>query len=310
MGEFRFRLPDDWLLGARQIRSIHVVGLDGIPWPCKAFCEGKSLILRRNQDGSGHVFVSYPFSERGEINISTGTLLEQPEPYDLVIELARGTLNRLRNQISIWEEGGLTISDSIRDLTKTAIKKLGAGIMSPDYTVRDEMARQSLEISVQAIFDLSAVFGKQVSAFRRNHMELSNFWMALRAGGPTELAGCLAHTNFEMVQVDSQALKQIGNESKRRLVLGPLLDASAGGMSEHLINVDDFRNRKGQILIEARQAVVDLPNHVSLIHVVSGLNGLGHRHMSYPQQLQVTICLLYTSPSPRDLSTSRMPSSA
>ena len=28
------------------------------------------------------------------------------------------------------------------------------------------------------------------------------------------------------------------------------------------------------------------------------------------QQLRTTVCLLYTSPSPRDLSTSRMPSSA
>ena len=29
-----------------------------------------------------------------------------------------------------------------------------------------------------------------------------------------------------------------------------------------------------------------------------------------PLQLQYSLCLLYTSPSPRDLSTSRMPSSA
>ena len=29
-----------------------------------------------------------------------------------------------------------------------------------------------------------------------------------------------------------------------------------------------------------------------------------------PEQAQIYICLLYTSPSPRDLSTSRMPSSA
>ena len=32
--------------------------------------------------------------------------------------------------------------------------------------------------------------------------------------------------------------------------------------------------------------------------------------LSVPRSVQTTICLLYTSPSPRDLSTSRMPSSA
>ena len=50
MGEFRFRLPDDWTLASRQASSIHVVGLDGIPWPCRVFTEGKTLVVRRNRD--------------------------------------------------------------------------------------------------------------------------------------------------------------------------------------------------------------------------------------------------------------------
>ena len=39
------------------------------------------------------------------------------------------------------------------------------------------------------------------------------------------------------------------------------------------------------------------------VHAIMGPNGSGKSTLSY-------ICLLYTSPSPRDLSTSRMPSSA
>ena len=39
------------------------------------------------------------------------------------------------------------------------------------------------------------------------------------------------------------------------------------------------------------------------VHAVMGPNGSGKSTLSY-------VCLLYTSPSPRDLSTSRMPSSA
>ena len=52
---------------------------------------------------------------------------------------------------------------------------------------------------------------------------------------------------------------------------------------------------------------------------LNGLPGLGspilicnedHRFIVAEQMRQLGVCLLYTSPSPRDLSTSRMPSSA
>ena len=44
--------------------------------------------------------------------------------------------------------------------------------------------------------------------------------------------------------------------------------------------------------------------------LTQGRSGI-HRITRFPtDNLRTTICLLYTSPSPRDLSTSRMPSSA
>ena len=43
--------------------------------------------------------------------------------------------------------------------------------------------------------------------------------------------------------------------------------------------------------------------------VVKGIN-LRTKHVKPTQEVETGSCLLYTSPSPRDLSTSRMPSSA
>ena len=122
MGEFRFRVPIEWNLDPYHGNSIHVIGLDGIPWPCRIAVADdaiepktrKLVSVSRNRDESGRLYVLYSFRERGEMLICTGTLPVRESPYELLTELARGTLNRLRNQISIWEEGGLEIGNEVR----------------------------------------------------------------------------------------------------------------------------------------------------------------------------------------------------
>ena len=50
---------------------------------------------------------------------------------------------------------------------------------------------------------------------------------------------------------------------------------------------------------------------ISILMVILGFIGLITLPVTqYPDIAPPTVCLLYTSPSPRDLSTSRMPSSA
>ena len=97
MGEYRFRIPGYWDLESRHARTVHVIGLDGIPKPCNVQERDKTLVVARNQNESGKVYIAYPFTTRGELTICTGTLPESPNEYHLATELARGTINRLRN---------------------------------------------------------------------------------------------------------------------------------------------------------------------------------------------------------------------
>lgn len=299
MGEFRFRLPGDWTLVTRQASSIHVVGLDGIPWPCRVFTEGNTLVVRRNRDESGKIYIAYPFAQRGEYTICTGSLPERSKPYDLLTELARGTLNRLRNQISIWQEGGLQIDDSINDRIATATELLGDSILAQDKVACDEQARQSLETAFDVIFDLSRSFGQRVSSYRVSQTEFSQFWIAAAASDSFEFECSANRRGFELVQLEPEMLTgsrlaSLREQSNRkRVIVGPLFDASAGGMSDELTEMDDFDQRKRKVLADCRIAIENMPSATSLLHVVSGLNGLGHRHLGYPQQLQLTIDMLH-----------------
>ena len=302
MGEFRFRVPIDWNLDPYHANSIHVVGLDGIPWPCQIERlddpldpkHSKLFTVSRNRTESGKLYVVYPFRQWGELLVCTGTLPVRDKPYELLTELARGTLNRLRNQVSIWEEGGLTIPANVREQLELATNYLGEAILTPQPEHRNEIAEKSLEESARAIFCLADAFGEQISQVRREHPEMSKFWIANAVGTGDQFTASVDRDEFDLVQVrlhpygtKGPSKEQIESLSKRAIV-GPWLDASIGGMSQELINVDDFLARKDQLLIECRQMLRNLPSTTSLIHVVSGLNGTGHRHLSYPQQLQIT----------------------
>ncbi len=309
MGEFRFRVPIEWNLDPYHGNSIHVIGLDGIPWPCRIAVSDdpmepqtrKLVSVSRNRDESGRLFVLYSLADRGEMLICTGTLPVREQPYELLTELARGTLNRLRNQISIWEEGGLEVSDSVRKSVFTATHFLSESILCTDTSSRDNSARRSIETTMDAIFELSQSFGRQISEFRREHEEMSSFWMANVLGFGDEFEPSLAHVGFDLLEVclnpeDVHQAARLANgraeELGKRIIVGPWLDASVGGMSQSLIDVPDFHTRKTQLLIECRRQLNQIPSTTSLIHVVSGLNGIGHRHLSYPQQLQVAVDML------------------
>lgn len=291
MGRFLFDIPENWELQDRQARTVHVVGIDGIPWPCKVNLDGRTLVIQRNRDESGHVFVAFPFEKYGDLVVSTGTLPESPQSYCLVTELARGTANRLRNQIAVWQDGGLKIAEEIHELTRESVSLLGQAILQSDKKSKSETARRALEKSMAAIFEISKSFGEQIVPVRRQQATEARFWMGVRSGQEPQLQSSLDCKFADLVQLPSGSIE---SAPSKPTILGPLLDASPNGFSEKLLALDDFEARKAQVLAGTRDVFKRLPSSVKLVHAVSGLNGTGHRHLSYPQQLQLTSELIQT----------------
>ena len=288
MGEYRFRLPDFWKLDKSRAACIHVVGLEGIPWPCRVNVVEELLVISRNQNDSGKVHIPYPFETRGEMAICTGTLPESSHAYDLMTELARGTLNRLRNQLSTWREGGLEIAESLLDEVAQATRHLSASVVSVDPIEKDEAAKKSIEIAIECIFELSGVFGDSISAYRVSQKQLAPFWLAgnLKSHSASQIAEI--GTSFDLFEVPSVSPTDEAGSDPKNLIIGPLLDASAGAQTWPGDSADDFESRKRRLLSECREKLSVLPSHTSLVHAVSGLNGIGHRQLSFPQQQQLT----------------------
>ena len=295
MGEFKFRLPPQWTLERRQSAAIHTVGLDGIPWPCKISINDSLMSVTRNRNESGKTFIPYSFPNYGELLISTGTLPEREEPYSMLMELARGTLNRLRNQLSIWQEGGLKMTPSIKDGVTQATSLLSKAITNETDEQCDDLSRRSIEATMDTIFELANLFGSEVTKFRQDNSEAHPFWMANTISDDQGIEKGLEHDGFDLIRVCPKTLDQTNQQPlSKRVIDGPFLDASFSGMSEELEQMEDFQVRRNHIISTTRDHISQLSPVVSLIHVASGLNGMGHRHLSYPQQLEITTQLLQT----------------
>ena len=75
-----------------------------------------------------------------------------------------------------------------------------------------------------------------------------------------------------------------------------------------IIKLDALRKRRDEIemLLSQEDATNDINSFKSLSKEFSEINPIIDHYDNY----KIVICLLYTSPSPRDLARSRMPSSA
>ena len=285
MGEFTFRLPADWEPTNSQAKSIHVIGLDGVPSPCRiSTTESGILTIARNRDESGKVFIAYPFEGYGEFTVGTGTLPESPTPYRLLIELARGTLNRLRNQISIWQEGGLEISQEVFEQVGQATRLLSEAIMQTDSEKSDQESKEALHVAMSANLNVSKQFGSEVSKYRTTQPDMPRFWFANAVGVDEVKPEHCSTEPFHLVQAAPELADSVADVGNKRVIVGPFLDASPGGMQDEIVALDDFFARRDHILNRCRKTIRQLNPSSS--------------------------CLLYTSPSPRDRTRSRMPSSA
>ncbi len=289
MGQIHLRFPDHMQIDRSIPASIHVVGLDGIATPCRITREGQTLTITRNRDESGHVYLSWPTDVWGELVLVTGTLPEQDQPFRIAIELARGTVNRLRNQVSNWEEGGLEIPEAISQASSRVAQLVSQAVLSPDVSAAELAATRAIEIAVRAIFELSQAFVGQVLPLRLGSSTAPKFWFGCAGVGSSSLSP-EELSRFDLIQIPPGS--GFSTPQFVALGLGPLVDLSPGGLTAGLAECSGFESRQTAILKHAREALQQCPANVRMVHAVGGLNGTGYRLISYPQQLLIALDVL------------------
>ncbi|MCE5268220.1 MAG: hypothetical protein LLG00_10080 [Planctomycetaceae bacterium] len=165
----RFRIFPPERITEDLVRQAYLAGMERTAWPIRAAIVGHDLLLQRSVSESANVHVPWPVEGHGRPTLSSGSLIERHEPYLLPLELARGTLVQLRNQLADWQLLGLSVSDAILAKLKTATEHLSwAAVNQEDAALCTCRSEESLRAALDAAVLLSASFSEQALAVRRN----------------------------------------------------------------------------------------------------------------------------------------------
>jgi hypothetical protein len=152
MGALKFRLtPPDLATTLPNLGKAYISGQDRTPSRTTVEVRPGLMICQRDNPESGRVHVPWPVAGFGTPTIATATLGERGDPYDLGVELARGKLNEVRNQLSDWRQMGLVTPPELEHWLHQAQHAFAKAATSRhDPETAETAAKASLEASCAA----------------------------------------------------------------------------------------------------------------------------------------------------------------
>jgi hypothetical protein len=145
MGLMRFVVVPPERITEETLQQAYVSGVDRVAWRVDLTMEGGQLMVRRAVSESGNLHIPWPVEQRGRLTLSTGSLMEQPRPYHLPLELARGTIGQLSNQLAEWRTLGLAVPEKVTQGLSEAMGYFGRAV------VREEGLEESAKLAERAI---------------------------------------------------------------------------------------------------------------------------------------------------------------
>jgi hypothetical protein len=314
MGVLKFRLnPPDLATRVPDLARAYVTGQDRTPGRVVVDVRPGLLTINRPNPESARVNVPWPVPGFGTPVISTATLAERPEPYDLGVELARGRLNDVRNQAADWALMGLDIPRVVEDLLRQSQRAFArAATARDDAQAMAQAAQECLEASCAAGERLVESYADQVLGRRQDHTPKLPTLLACGLEGEPKSApwapGLLECINAARVRCTWATLApdegkhrwelsdaQVHWCRKRRLIpmAGPLLDFRPGALPDWLWLWDgDFDEILSQAIDLVQQVLTRYRGKVALWQVVGRVASGEILGLSEEEQIRLTAKVL------------------
>jgi hypothetical protein len=158
----REALPD----GATDLA--YLAGHEEAPYQTRLSWQGDRLAVQRDEAESATFTIPWIVADRPPLALSTGTLVERARPYVLPVELARGTVYRLRTYSFLWQSLGLVVPEELPVLMKEALGALAAAVTAQDQPAEAaKRAEQALVVALEGSAILCRAYADQSRRARR-----------------------------------------------------------------------------------------------------------------------------------------------
>jgi hypothetical protein len=236
----RFLVPRRERLAVDALTRSYVVGLDDVPWPSRARYTSDGIVVQYTEEQSGRFRIPWHFGP-GSWMLSTANLPPRDAPYHLTVELARGTITRLRDEINLWESQGYVLRGEMLTLLSAMQKVFARAATSQhDVLLADDLATETLSTAWDAWQMLGRQYGRVAS--RRREFGFPPVAIGVNLGvdlPPFSMQKDLA-ANFGTLQIplnwrkiephegerdwsNVDKLISFAKSQNRQIVLGPLL---------------------------------------------------------------------------------------
>ncbi len=170
MGLMRFQIHSPERITDEMVRQAYLSGIDRVAWPVRTTFTGGLLEMHRSVSESANLHFPWPLEGVGQMTFSTASLMEQENPYLLPLELARGTVSQLADQLFEWKSIGLIVPDELSELVSETIRQMAAAAMAQDDPAASTtLAEKVLHTASQAANQLAAAYVEQALAIRRRN---------------------------------------------------------------------------------------------------------------------------------------------
>ena len=292
MGQMRFRVPNAQSYDAKIWGTAFVSGIEGIPWASKNRIENDCLIIDRTVNESGKLSIVWPTEEYGPIMLSTASLRCQETPYLLHLELARGTIHRVRGRGIDWQRLGLKLPEAFASMMDRSVLAFVQAILSADDAERCMMlAQTAIDLAVSASKPLSRAFVSQsLQARHQSEKQLSTLLgikLTPSQGWEQDVEAILPAINtinisMEMGQLETEsksatlslidAQLEWARRNSLRIFGGPLLNLQSHAVPKWLYLLSDFQSMYDAACKHATLMVERYRGQVHLWSAAAGLN--------------------------------------
>lgn len=310
MGLMRLNVRCPERIADADLKRVYLAGPDDLPYHGRSYLAGGVLHVERREDASGALCVPWVLDDHGPWMISTTTLMERERPYQLEVELARGIVFRVRNQMAAWQMLGLTAPDDLTTLLAEATTAFSrAAVMQVDPPAAVAKAVEAIALGAEASLRLAEVYADQALAVRTAGGARLPTLLGIRMGAPPDPGKGLGYGEqlepFSIIAVpsgwkdveptesrrewaDLDATVKWAQENRRRVSLGPLLEFSDSRVPEWAYLFEGETDTLSSLMLAHVEACVKrYRGRVNLWNVAGRVNRSRVLGLSDEQRLQL-----------------------